>query len=492
MEAYDIYSDIAKRTNGDILIGVVGPVRTGKSTFIKRFADSVIVKNIADMPERARVIDELPQSGAGTTIMTTQPKFVPPEAVEITVGDKAKMRVRLIDCVGYMVNGAKGHMENGAPRMVKTPWFEESIPFEQAADVGTKKVIADHSTIGIVMTTDGSITDIGRNNYVAAEERAVNELKAAGKPFVVIVNSTHPSAPETQKLKHELAQKYGVTVLAINAEQMEENAIDELLTGILYEFPVKRINIELPKWADALSKQHWLIEELVKRTMDGASKVEKVGDYKKVFDSFDDYDAVARVSTSQMILGEGEIDLKVDLADGLFYKVVGDECGVEITDDYSLMSMLKELVDAKKSYDKVRAAMAEAEEFGYGVVCPKIEEMILEEPEVIRQGGRYGIKIRAVAPSVHMVKVDVMTEVSPIVGTEEQSEEMMKFLTDEMRDNPTKIWQTNIFGKTLNDMVSDGLLTKITSMPPEVKLKIKESLSKMINEGSGGVICILI
>jgi len=492
MEAYNIYKDIAKRTHGDILIGIVGPVRTGKSTFIKKFMDYFVLPNVSDINEKERVIDEMPQSGAGTMIMTTQPKFVPNEAVNIDVGEDAKMRVRMIDCVGYMVDGARGHMEEEGPRMVRTPWYDYDIPFEDAAEKGTRKVISDHSTIGIVMTTDGTITEIPRSSYVNAEERVVNELKALNKPCMIVLNSANPESNDAQKLRDALSEKYGVTVMLLSVLDIDEQSIKDILRGILFEFPIKQVNINFPGWAQALSDEHWLIKDMISNIKKVFGDLKRVRDYKKVMSAFDNAEYVTDNTMGEVFLGEGRINIDLDFDNALFYKVLGDECGYEIKDDYHLVSMIKGLTAAKKEYDKMEQALSDVRQCGYGIVTPSLDELTLDEPEIIKQGGRYGVRLKASAPAFHFIRVDVKTEISPIIGSEEQSEDMIQYLESEFKDDPDKLWSTNIFGKTLNELFTDGLSSKLNNMPEDAQIKIQDTLQKITNEGSGGLICILL
>jgi len=492
MEAFDIYKDISERTNGDIYIGVVGPVRTGKSTFIKKFMDLMVLPNLDDSHDKERVVDELPQSAAGKTIMTTQPKFVPNEAVELVINDTARMKVRMVDSVGYMVNGAMGHMEEGSPRMVRTPWYDYDIPFEQAADLGTKKVITEHSTIGIVMTTDGTITEIPRSEYIEAEAKAIDELKSLGKPFIVVLNSSTPKDENTKKLREAMEAKYEVPVLLLDIMRLSEKNIKTLLQSVLYEFPIKEICIDIPKWVSALSKDHWFIGELLEGTNNSMKNINKVSDYYGLMSAFDESEYIKEMKVKEIMLGEGVVTVSVVLDESLFYKVLGEECGYEINGDYHLVSMIKDLVKAKKEYDKIESALESVNAMGYGVVPPSMEELDLDEPEIVKQGSKYGVKLKATAPSLHMIRVDVETEVSPIVGTEKQSEDLISYLLSEYETDPTMIWSTNIFGKSLHELVSEGLENKLTNMPEDARYKMQETLQRVINEGNGSLICILL
>lgn len=492
MESIDLYRDIAERTQGDIYIGVVGPVRTGKSTFIKKFMDLLVLPNMENEHQKERVVDELPQSGAGRSIMTTQPRFVPNEAVQIELAEKAVLKVRMVDCVGYMVKGAIGHMEGEAPRMVRTPWFEYDIPFEDAAEIGTQKVINDHSTIGVVMTTDGSITDIPRSSYIEAEERVIGELKALGKPFIIILNSATPMEDDTKKLRDAMSQKYDVPVLLLNIMALEAMDITKLLEAVLFEFPMKVLRMEVPSWVRALDVDHWLVKELLLHTTSVLGGLNRVRDYAQVPPAFSEAEHYGIPALKSINLGEGLVSLEVPTVDGLFYTILGEECGYTIENDAHLVSMLKELVGAKKEYDRLAGALQAVRDTGYGLVAPAMDELTLEEPQIVRHGNRFGVKLKASAPSLHLMRVDIQTEVSPIVGTEKQSEELVKYLLSEFENDPQQIWATNIFGKSLHELVREGLSNKLTRMPEEAQIKMQETLQKIINEGSGGLICILL
>ncbi len=492
MQSYNLYKDISERTGGDIYIGVVGPVRTGKSTFIKRFMDMLVLPNLEDTYEKERVVDELPQSSAGKTIMTTQPKFVPNEAVRIKINNEAEMKVRMVDSVGYMVDGAMGYLENDVPRMVTTPWFDHDIPFEEAAETGTRKVINEHSTIGVVMTTDGSITEIPRSSYIQAEERVIRELIALGKPFIVILNSANPYKEDTISLRKAMEDKYGVPVLLMDIMRLSENDINSMLENLLYEFPLKEVNMELPGWARALSPDHWLMAEVLKGISGTIDNLEKVRDYHELIDSMRELEDVNNASVANIELGEGSVNMQLDFPETLFYRILGDESGYPIEDDYHLVSIVKDLVGAKKQYDRLESALKSVKETGYGLVPPAMDEMSLEEPEMVRHGGRFGVRLKASAPSLHLIRVDIETEVSPIVGTEKQSEELVRYMLSEFENDPAKIWKTDIFGKPLHELVKEGLSGKLTNMPEDARIKIQETLNRIINEGSGGLICILL
>ncbi|MFR4250743.1 MAG: stage IV sporulation protein A [Christensenellales bacterium] len=491
MEQFDLYQDIARRTNGEIYIGVVGPVRTGKSTFIKKFLDMMVLPKVENPYKRDRILDEMPQSGAGRGIMTMQPNFVPNEAVELTLDGSVSAKVRLVDCVGYLVEGATGQMDENGPRMVRTPWSEEDIPFEKAAEIGTKRVISEHSTIGVVVTTDGSITDIPRANYVASEERVVRELKALGKPFVLIVNSKTPELPEAKQLQNALQEKYGVPVVLCNIMQMSAQDMETLLQNILFEFPMKEIRITMPEWVFALSEEHWLMQAVMQSVEQAAEQICCVRDYPKMMQTLEECQSFNPPRLLQLQLGRGAAEIEMNTQPKLFYQVLGDECGTPIDGEYHLISLLKELVAAKNEYDRVAEALRQVRDTGYGVVQPSMDELTLEEPEIVRQGNRFGVRLKASAPSLHLMRVDIETEVSPIVGSERQSEELLHYLLSEFENDPGQIWATNIFGKSLHELVKEGLSNKLTRMPEEAQGKMQMTLQRIINEGRSNLICIL-
>ena len=488
----NIYSDISSRTNGDIYIGVVGPVRTGKSTFIKRFMEELVLPNIADNYKKERAIDELPLSSAGKTIMTTEPKFIPDEAVKINLDGNATLNVRMIDCVGYIVNSAVGHTEDDNPRMVSTPWYDEEIPFVEAAEIGTKKVISEHSTIGIVVTTDGSFSDISREDYIEAEERVVKELKAINKPFIILLNSIEPESTSVQSLKNKLEQKYDASVVAVNCQKINITDINSIISNTLEEFPIQEINIDLPEWVDCLDVNHWLYKELIEHIKTSTSSVNKVRDIKKISETLKEYEVISEIATENVDLGKGSANLKINTEDSWFYKILGETSGLDINGQESLINTLAELSKIKKEYSKIESALAEVNRKGYGIVSPTIDELVLEEPQIVKQGGRYGVKLKASAPSIHMIRADIETEVSPIVGTEKQSEDLVKYLLQEFEVDPKKIWGTNIFGKSLHELVNEGLHNKLYRMPDDAQIRLQETLQKIINEGSGGLICIIL
>lgn len=488
----DIYCDIAKRTDGDIYIGVVGPVRTGKSTFIKKFMEQLVIPNIISEYRRERAVDELPQSSAGKTIMTTEPKFIPEEAVEVTISDKARFNVRMIDCVGYIVPSAIGYIENEAPRMVVTPWFDEEIPFAMAAEVGTQKVIQDHSTIGLVITTDGSISDIPRSEYEEAEQRVINELNAINKPFVILLNCLYPDSADSKKLAAELSEKYNTPVIPVNCVDLDEEDINDILKQVLYAFPIKEINIYMPKWVTGLVKGHWLKKDVFDCIRAAAENVKYVRDVNGVTDTISKCDYINKTTISGIDLGKGSAEIGVELKNNLFFKILGEETGIEINSESDLMPLLKELTAVKRKYEKIENALSEVDATGYGIVMPSIEELSLEEPEIVKQGGKYGVRLKASAPSIHMMKADIVTEVSPIVGSEKQSEELVMYLLKEFEESPQKIWESNIFGKSLHELVNEGLHNKLYRMPVDARMKLQETLERIINEGCGGLICFIL
>lgn len=492
MSTNDIYCDIAKRTDGDIYIGVVGPVRTGKSTFIKKFMESLVIPNIASEYRRERAVDELPQSAAGKTIMTTEPKFIPEEAVEVTIGDKARFNARMIDCVGYIVPSAIGYIENEAPRMVITPWFEDEVPFAMAAEVGTRKVIQDHSTIGLVITTDGSISDIPREEYEEAEQRVINELNSINKPFVVLLNCVYPNSKEAVQLAAELSEKYGTPVMPVNCVDLEEDDINNILKQVLYAFPIKEINICMPKWITGLAKGHWLKNNVFDTIRSAAENVRFVRDINSVAESIANNENISRAAVSEIDLGKGSAEIYAELKSNLFFKVLGEETGIEISGESDLMPLLKDLTAVKAKYEKIENALSEVDATGYGIVMPTIDELSLEEPEIVKQGGKYGVRLKASAPSIHMMKADIVTEVSPIVGSEKQSEELVMYLLKEFEESPQKIWESNIFGKSLHELVNEGLHNKLYRMPVDARMKLQETLERIINEGCGGLICFIL
>ena len=492
MDRTELYRDIAMRTQGDIYIGVVGPVRTGKSTFIKRFMELFVLPQIGNAHVRTRVVDELPQSGAGKTIMTTQPRFVPNEAVRIEFSENQYCSVRLVDCVGYMVQGAIGHLENDAPRMVRTPWFDEDIPFEDAAEIGTRKVMTEHSTIGIVMTTDGSITELEREAYPDAESRVIAEMKQTGKPFVVVINSIEPDGDAAQSLRRELEQTYGVTAVCMNVMMMTAGQASELLEQVLLEFPLQLVELRIPAFMRALPKEHWLLQRVLLPVTSVMGDLQHMRDYGYLLNQLQNIEQFLPARVEEIELGSGVVRLSLQPEEGLFYDILGEECGCDIHDDFELMSAMKEFVRAKNEYDRIANALEQAQQTGYGVVPPALEQMELDEPELIQQGGRFGVKLRAHAAGLHVIRVDIDSEVNPIVGSEQQSEALVQSLMETFENDPSAIWETNIFGKSLYDLVREGMAGKIDRMPDAVQQKLQHTLQRIVNEGCSGMICIML
>ncbi len=487
-----IYQDIATRTGGDIYIGVVGPVRTGKSTFIKQFMDTLVLPNIDSEYSRERAVDELPQSSAGRTIMTTEPKFIPEQAVGITVSGAAGMKVRMIDCVGYVVPSALGYIEENAPRMVKTPWFDEEVPFNMAAEVGTQKVITEHSTIGLVVTTDGSITEIPRAEYAEAEERVIRELQALNKPFAVLLNTTEPNSEATRALCDEMSAKYGVPVCPVNCLDIGEEKIREILETVLFEFPVREIGFTMPPWVMALDRTHPVRQSVVGAVRDAVGGIQKIRELNTVQERLCACEYVAGAAFDRVDLGSGCGVVSVSMLPELFYQVLSETTGIPVADEGELMTRMNELAAIRRRYDKIKTALDQVEAGGYGIVMPSLDEMALEEPEIIKQSGRYGVRLRATAPSIHMMKANITTEVAPIVGSEKQSEELVNYLLREFEEDPSKIWDSNIFGTSLYGLVNEGLHNKLYRMPGEARLKIKDTVERIINEGCNGLICIIV
>ena len=492
MENTRLYEDIAKRTDGDIYVGVVGPVRTGKSTFIKKFMDLLVIPNIDNDYKKERARDELPQSAGGKTIMTTEPKFIPNEAIEITLDNNLKFKTRLVDCVGYLVDNAIGYLEDDMPRMVKTPWSEEEIPFEKAAEIGTKKVIDEHSTIGVLVTTDGSVTDIPREDYIQAEERVVNELKALNKPFIILLNSDDPNSNYTQELANKLTEKYNTTVMPINCEYLTIDDINNMFAKVLYEFPVEQICIKFPRWIDGLDCDHPLKAELYEEIKNAFTDVNVLKDVSSCVDNIKQTEIIARSSIADIQLGSGNVNVEITLKEELFYQILSEITNVDVTNEGDLFSIISDLSKTKKKFDRIAYALEEVEAKGYGIVTPCIDDLELEEPEMIKQGSRFGVKLKAKAPSIHLIKTCVETEVSPIVGSEKQSEELVNYLLSEFDNNPKEIWKSNIFGKSLHELVNEGLQTKLSKMPEDAQMKLQETLERIVNEGSGGLICIIL
>lgn len=492
MENFNIYKDIAERTQGDIYVGVVGPVRTGKSTFIKRFMDLMVIPNIENSYKKQRAKDELPQSSSGKSIHTTEPKFVPNEAVEINLIGGTKFKVRMVDCVGYIVKGALGYTEGEEAKMVSTPWYDYEIPFEEAAEIGTKKVITEHSTIGLLVTTDGSITDIKRGEYVEAEERVVNELKSINKPFIMVLNSARIYDPETVALRKELEEKYDVPVQIMDVLNMKEEDITNVFHRVLKEFPVKEINIDMPEWIEKLESKHWLKINFLNLVKDLCKNIYKVRDIDKSIEGFRDIEFLEFSNLKEMNMGEGTARLEFGPKPDLFYRVLSETCGCEIRGQNELLSIMQDLYRAKVEYAKVEDALNDVRDHGYGLVAPQLSEMKLEEPEIVKQGNSYGVKLKASAPSLHFIRADITTEISPIMGSERQSEEIVKSILEQFENDPSKIWQSNMFGKSLEVLVKESLQNKLYKMPEDIQVKIQKTLQKIINEGNGGLICIIL
>lgn len=492
MTNVSIYKDIAARTGGDIYIGVVGPVRTGKSTFIKQFMDKLVLPNIPEEYQKERANDEIPQSSSGRTIMTTEPKFIPEKAIQINIDNSSAMNVRLIDCVGYIVPSALGYIEGDQPRMVMTPWFEEPVPFNMAAEIGTRKVINEHSTIGLVITTDGSISDIPRSEYEEAEERVIEELKGINKPFIILLNCMYPESEESTALAARLTEKYGVPVQPINCLELDEDGIKKILSRILFEFPIKEICINFPRWINSLPLEHWLRTDLTETIKKSAECMHHIRDINCFETAFNDSKNVDGVSVESIDLGSGSATVMIKINNSLFYKVLAETTGLVINDEQELMDSIKDLALTKKAYSKVKDALDEVEATGYGIIMPEIEDLKLEEPEIMKQGGRYGVRLRASAPSIHLMKANITTEVSPIVGSEKQSEDLVMYLLSEFEENPVKIWDSNIFGKSLHELVNEGLHTKLSRMPADARMRIQETIERVINEGCNGLVCIIL
>ncbi len=492
MENTRIYEDIRKRTQGDIYIGVVGPVRTGKSTFIKKFMETTVLPNIEGDFVKERAIDELPQSAAGRTIMTTEPKFIPEHAAKIRIDDNVSFKVRMVDCVGYIVPSSLGYIEGETPRMVKTPWFEEEIPFNMAAEIGTQKVISEHSTIGLVVTTDGSISDIPRYEYEEAEERVINELKEINKPFIVLLNCMYPDSPTAIEMSRKLSEKYSVPVLPVSCPDITEKEICEILRLVLTEFPVREVDIHLPSWLKSLSCDHKIKKNILSAVRSYASRLKCIRNVNDLCASLSEENCITTASVKEILLGDGKAIISADVTNDIFYEIVTEISGVEIKSEAGLITTLTEMAETAREYKRIKSALDEVEATGYGIVMPTIDELTLEEPEIMKQGGRYGVRLKASAPSIHMMKATINTEVAPIVGSESQSEELVMYLLNEFQENPVKIWQSNIFGKSLDDLVNEGLKNKLYHMPTEARMKLQQTLERIINEGCSGLLCIII
>ena len=492
MDKFDLYRDIASRTGGDVYVGVVGPVRTGKSTLIKQVMQQFVVDGIVNPDEKNRAIDEIPQSADGKTIMTTQPRFVPNEAVRVTVGDNVSLNMRLIDCVGYLVDGALGAEEDGKERMVSTPWSEQDMPFSKAAEIGTQKVIKEHSTIALAVTTDGSFGNIPRGDFVHAEERVIRELKECGKPFAIVLNVADETADGALQLKEELQNKYDAPVVVKNALDMDEDDISEILETVLLEFGVKTIDFQLPRWVQALPIDSDVVQELIDGVRNMSDDVDKMKDYDKIDAYFENASLWQTPSSINLDAGKGKVKVDMDVKRGVFFDVASKECGVDVTDEYDMLVNMKELCHNKQKIEKLSNALEQVDTLGYGIVAPTMDEIELKEPEILRQGGQYGVRLKANAPSLHIMKVDVETEVSPIVGSEEQSKDLVEGMMSDFENDKQAIWNTNIFGRSLSTLVADGIQNKLQSVPNDAEQKLRKTLGRIVNEGKGGVICILL
>ncbi|MDM8101608.1 MULTISPECIES: stage IV sporulation protein A [Oceanobacillus] len=492
MEKTDIFKDISKRTNGDIYLGIVGAVRTGKSTFIKKFMELVVLPNIESESERARAHDELPQSAAGKTIMTTEPKFVPNQAVQVNVEDGLDVNVRLVDCVGYAVEGAKGFEDENGPRMIHTPWYEDPIPFHDAAEIGTRKVIQEHSTIGVVVTTDGTIGEIDREDYIEAETRVIEELKEVGKPFIIVINSTEPHSQKTTLLREELTEQHDIPVLAMSVETMTEHDVYSVLREALFEFPVLEVNVNLPSWVMVLKEDHWLRQNYQEAIQDTVKDIKRLRDVDHIVGHFRDYEHIEGANLAGMEMGEGIAEIDLHAPDQLYDHVLKEIVGEEIRGKDHLLELMQDFAYAKREYDQVSGALQMVKQTGYGIAAPSLEDMQLDEPEIIRQGSRFGVRLKAVAPSIHMIRVEVESEFSPIIGTEKQSEELVRYLMQDFEEDPLSIWESDIFGRSLSSIVREGIQAKISLMPENARYKLKDTLERIINEGSGGLIAIIL
>lgn len=490
MDSFQVYRDMKARTNGEIYIGVVGPVRTGKSTFIKRFMDLLVLPNMADEHARDRSRDELPQSASGTTIMTTEPKFVPKEAASVTLSPDVEVKIRLIDCVGYMVDGASGHTENGSERQVKTPWFEYEIPFTKAAAIGTQKVIRDHATIGFVVTTDGSVTDLPRENYVAAEEKTVKELQSIGKPFLILLNCRKPYSEEAEALKEEMEQKYGARVMPVNCEQVRPEEIHEIMRQVLYEFPVTEVEFFVPKWVEMLSRDHRIKKDLlenVRAVMEDMDEIRGIASREMEPES----PYIEKISVDQIEMDSGRVKIRIDYDQKYYYEVLSELTGTKISGEYELISTVREMASMQAEISRIRDAFNSVKLKGYGVVTPSKDEITLEDPVIIKQGSKFGVKIRSHAPSIHMIRASIETEIAPIVGSEKQAQDLAEYIRKE-GETPEGVWGTNIFGKTVEELVTDGMKNKISMINDESQAKLQDSMQKIVNDTNGGLVCIII
>jgi stage IV sporulation protein A len=493
LEKVDIFEDVAKRTGGDIYLGVVGPVRTGKSTLVRKLAELVLLPGIADEYEQARVRDELPQSSGGKTIMTVEPKFVPDEAVLVPIGEGLDVRLRLVDSVGYAVEGALGYMdEGGNPRMIRTPWMEEPIPFAEAAEIGTRKVVSDHATIGLLVTTDGTITDLARGKYLEAEELVVAELQALGKPFVIVLNTIHPYDPATMELAGELEVKYGAPVIPCDCSEMTMDDVHLILEQALFEFPVREAHINLPRWVEELEMAHPLRMQMQDAITGALQGIRKIRDVDAAVETLQQCDMLSTVNLREIDMGTGTAVVDTEALDDLYYQTLEEICGQPLEGKHTMVRLLREFAYAKREFDRVRDALASVKATGYGVVHPELSDLTFEEPELVRQGIMYGVKLRAQAPSFHFIRADINAEVTPIIGTAKQGEDLVQYLLEKFEDDPQQLWEFDIFGKSLHELVQEGIRSKLYRMPEDAQGKLQETLTRIINEGSGGLICIII
>ncbi|MBQ6855600.1 MAG: stage IV sporulation protein A [Lachnospiraceae bacterium] len=491
MDNFQIYRDIESRTGGEIYIGVVGPVRTGKSTFIKRFMETMVLPEVPDGHEKTLMRDELPQSAAGKTIMTTEPKFIPKDAVSVCLDEKVQLKIRMVDCVGFMVDGASGHEENGEDRMVHTPWFEHEIPFASAAEIGTEKVIRDHSTIGMIVTTDGSIGDLTRECYLQGEKRAVEELKAIGKPFVILLNSVRPYAEEVGKLADELEKQYGTSVLPMNCEQLKKDDVVRILETVLKEFPITRVDFHIPRWLEIMDHSHPMKQSLLKYAKTVMESVNQMRDITDDLMNPSDFDENLKIRSVRLNMDDGTVELDVCADEDVYYQVISEHTGLPVEDEYELFRLLSQMSELQKEYEKVRNALQAVRAKGYGIVMPDKAEIVLQEPELIKHGNKYGVKIHAHAPSINLIKAHVETEIAPIVGSEQQAKDLIAYIKNN-ESSEDGVWETNIFGKSVEQIVEDGMQAKISQMTEECQSKLQDTLQKIINDSNGGMICIII